>query len=85
MLQKIKMDNMEKVASINHVEGFSTTIFDSLTPKICPSGQASNPPSSMWTYSWGKKDSTLFTAHGVKPPLLRAVWAGQGLILPLEK
>ena len=24
-------------------------------------------------------------AYGVKLPLLRAVWAGQGLILPLEK
>ena len=32
-----------------------------------------------------KKDSTLHRAYGVKLPLLRAVWAGQGLILPLEK
>ena len=32
-----------------------------------------------------KKDSTLHRAYGVKLPYLRAVWAGQGLILPLEK
>ena len=32
-----------------------------------------------------KKDSTLHRVYGVKLPLLRAVWAGQGLILPLEK
>ena len=32
-----------------------------------------------------KKDSTLHRAYGVKLPLLRAVWADQGLILPLEK
>ena len=32
-----------------------------------------------------KKDSTLHRAYGVKLPLLRAVWAGQGLILALEK
>ena len=38
------------------------------------------------TYTVGeKKDSTLHRAYGVKLPLLRAVWAGQGLILPLEK
>ena len=39
----------------------------------------------VYTYSWGKKDSTLHRAYGVKLPLLRAVWAGQGLILSLEK
>ena len=32
-----------------------------------------------------KKDSTLRRVYGVKLPLLRAVWVGQGLILPLEK
>ena len=32
-----------------------------------------------------KKDSTLHRAYGVKLPYLRAVWAGQVLILPLEK
>ena len=32
-----------------------------------------------------KKDSTLHRAYGVKLPYLRAVRAGQGLILPLEK
>ena len=32
-----------------------------------------------------KKDSTLHRVYGVKLPLLRAVWVGQGLILPLEK
>ena len=32
-----------------------------------------------------KKDSTLHRVYGVKLPYSRAVWVGQGLILPLEK
>ena len=32
-----------------------------------------------------KKDSTLHRAYGVKLLLLRALWAGQGLILPLKE
>ena len=39
----------------------------------------------IYTYSWGIKGFDKLLFYGVKLPLLRAVWAGQGLILPLEK
>ena len=46
---------------------------------------ASNACNHVHIYIWGGERIEQNAIYGVKLPELQAVWAGQGLILPLEK
>ena len=87
---------MFKVSALRYIPklGAKTRIISKIFPFSAKFFSMNNPyviTTTKWIlkilkYAVGeKKDSTLHRAYGEKLPLLRAVWADQDLILPLEK